>query len=99
MQMSFKDHAARSGFKMVTIRRRHQQHPQQEDDEEESITGCISQRKRDANTTDIMESTCHVGTMVRLRANQSIAVATFDGWYRPIITKTYLTYWGLYKID
>ena len=96
--MTFKDHAFRSGFKIVAVDAlRH--HHQQQDDQEESITGCIIERVKNVNSTDTVASTCHVGTVVRLRANQTVAVATIDGYYKPMLMSDYLTYWGLYKVD
>ena len=108
MQVTFKDRAFRNGFKMLVIdsvRHRsdgyhHQQlHQHQKQDKEESITSCVMERVRNMNSEDVITSTCHAGRIVRLRANQTLAIATIDGYYKPMVMTEDMTYWGLYKID
>jgi len=87
MQITFKSRAFRNGFKVVIV------------DEKEPITGCVIERLRGMTNTDVIVSTCHAATMVYLRANQALAIATFDGYYKPMMMDKHLTYWGLYRVD
>jgi len=101
IQITFKDRSFRNGFKIVTLDS--PQHRSDDDyqhqDQEEPITGCLMERMRNVNSSDmIVTSTCQVGIIVRLRANQVLAIATIDGYYKPMVMFQHLTYWGLYKI-
>jgi len=105
IQITFCNRAFASGFRMVTVvssQHRSDYHHQQQlhQDQEETITGCVVERTRNVNDIDQnITSTCQVGTIVRLRANQTLAIATLHGYYRPMLTTQHLTYWGLYKIE
>jgi len=97
-----------NGFKIVTVNstqlqsddHHHQQQQQQQQQlgREEPIAGCIVERVRNVNSVEAVTSTCHVGTVARLRANHTLAVATLHGYFRPMLTARHLTYWGLYRI-
>ena len=102
IQITFKDRAFRNGFRIVTFdspQLQQQQHPRLDAAQQESITGCIMERLRNVNDVDVVTSTCQTGIIVRLRANQILAIATIDGYYKPMVMSQHLTYWGLYKID
>ena len=87
MQVTFKSHAFTNGFRMVVV------------GEEEPITGCITERLRGVTSTNVITSTCHAGTIVHLRANQALAIATLNDYYRPMMMEKHLTYWGLYRVN
>jgi len=104
MQITFYSSACTNGFRIVTVNssryrdQRLQQNQQNVTEEciSNNITGCIVERTRNARP---ISSTCHTAVIVRLRANQVLAVATVeDSYYKPMLMKEYLTYWGLYKI-
>jgi len=83
-----------------SVRRQHLlPHQYQNEINEESISSCVVERMRGRNDTDVLTTTCHAGTIVRLRANQTLAIATIDGYYKPMVMSEHMTYWGLYKID
>lgn len=65
---------------------------------DEPITGCVVDRLRNANSATAVMSTCYTAVTVRLCANQVLAIATIDGYYKPMSMKDQLTHWGLYKI-
>ena len=84
----------------------HYRHADDGDDEphqqqQNALIGCVVERIRnqDVDSTDVETSTCHTGRVVRLRANHTLAIATIDGYYRPMLMKPCLTYWAVYKLD
>lgn len=96
IQITFKNHAFKSGFRIVTVNVSQQN---QHGAIEEVITGCVVERLRNTNNNNSVMSTCHTAVIVRLRAYQVLAVATIDGYYKDMHMKEGYTYWGLYKIS